>query len=225
MKLLLTIALAVCTMGATAQSKFEKKPFSKENAFIGGNVTIPLQALIQGQKNVVISLNPHYGYSVKPWLDLAGVLNIQTAKFDNTQANYTNILNTGAVTKLSMVGIGAFARAYLLDVVFLHIQPELNLISKRETKYSFNASTFQVTQTELPKASNLQPSFLVGAGYKQGFRGGSTFGYVSVLYDVFTKNSPYSNAVVQTITGSNQTTPIIFRVGTNIKLEDLKRRR
>lgn len=227
-KLLFCIAILGTTLLSFGQDK-TKKLFTKENAFVGGNFTIPILQLLQGDNgggggNFMIGANPHFGYTLNKNVDVAAVLNIQSNKFDNTQANYTNLLNTGAITKVSMLGVGTFARLYILDFAFIHIQPELNRITKKETKYGFNSSTLQITQTQLAKVSELNTSFLIGAGYKRGFNQGRTFAYASVMYDIFTKNSPYSNAAVQTITGRPNSTPIFVRAGFNMSITDLLNR-
>ena len=118
------VTLTVNAQKVNTNAQTTNKIFKKENAFVGGNVTLPVLALLQGQKDVQISLNPHFGYKINKSVDIAAVLNIQSNKFDNTPDNYNNILNTGAVAKINMLGVGVFARVFPIDFIFFQLQRE-----------------------------------------------------------------------------------------------------
>jgi hypothetical protein len=200
-----------------------KDIFVKENAFIGGNFTLPLIQLLQGgsTQNIMIGANPHFGYTVGENMDVAAVVNIQSNKFEVSEASILNIINNRATAKVSILGVGAFTRLYILDVAYLQIQPEVNRITKKETTY--NISGIQLPTATTVKSSIIKPSFLVGAGYKRGLSKGKTFGYVSIMYDLIANNSPYSNGILS-IANNNKSTPIFLRAGFNLMLSDLKKK-
>jgi hypothetical protein len=225
MKIILLFAFFVASLQLMSQDSPEPtgKIFTKENAFIGGNVTLPLLSILQGSKNVMIGANPHFGYVISKNMDVAAVLNIQKNKFEVSQQSILNLVNNSAISRVSILGLGAFTRLYVLDMAFLQIQPELNYITNKETSFILNTTTLKLVETN-SKNSKVKPSLLVGAGYKRGFNSGKTFGYVSIMYDLISKNSPYSNAVVSTITSSSNSAPVFLRAGLNIMLNDLKRR-
>ncbi len=225
MKIILLLTFFVTSIQLLSQESLERtgKIFTKENAFVGGNVTLPLLSILQGTKNLMIGANPHFGYEISKNMDVAAVLNIQKNKFEVSERSVVTFLTNSAISRVSMIGLGAFTRLYVLDVAFLQIQPELNYITNKETSFIANTTTFRLDESTT-KTSKVKPSFLVGAGYKRGFNRGKTYGYVSIMYDLISKNSPYSNAIVSTITSSTNSAPIFLRAGINIMLSDLKRR-
>jgi hypothetical protein len=169
----------------------------------------------------MLSANPHFGYSVKENVDVAVVLNFQSNKYEVTEQSILNLLNNQSTAKVSMLGFGTFARYYLLDVAFLQIQPEINYVTVKETKYAINGLSIPTGVTS--KNSYLKPSLLVGVGYKRGFNKGKTFGYASILYDVISNKSPYSNGILS-IANNNKSTPILLRAGFNVMLSDLSKK-
>ncbi len=200
-----------------------KNVFSKENAFVGGNFTLPLLQLLQGgnSQNIMIGANPHFGYTVGNNVDVAAVVNIQSNKFEVSENSILNLINNRATAKVSILGLGAFARLNVLDVAYIQIQPEVNRITKKETTYNING--IALPQATIVKSSIIKPSFLIGAGYKRGLATGKTFYYVSIMYDVLSENSPYSNGILS-IANNNKSTPIFLRAGFNVMLSDLKKK-
>lgn len=187
----------------TQQTKETKASIiSKENAFIGGNVTLSFG---QQGSGIIIGANPMYGYTIKKWLDVASVLNIQYNKF---QIDANALLN-GRQRNMFLLGTGISTRVYPLNFVFLQVQPEINFISIKEKPIPFLGATGPTITT-----NKLVPSILVGGGYKQGFNGGRTFSYVSLLFDVAgNSNSPYKDIFGNIVP--------IFRIGMNFSLADL----
>jgi hypothetical protein len=220
-----TIIVFFIVQASFAQdAKLNANPiFVKENAFVGGNFTLPLLQLLQGgnTQNIMISANPHFGYTVGKNMDVAAVVNIQSNKFEVSETNILNLINNRATAKVSILGVGAFTRLYVLDVAYIQIQPEVNRITKKETTYNLNG--FELPTATTVKSSIIKPSFLVGAGYKRGFTQGKTFAYVSIMYDLIANNSPYSNGIL-TIANNNKSTPIFLRAGFNLMLSDLKKK-
>jgi hypothetical protein len=213
------VLFLLIALQSTAQTK-TKKLFQRESAFIGGNVTLPLFGLLQGQNDLMIGANPHFGYSITDNVDVAAVLNLQKNKYEISENSILNLINNKATAKVSMIGLGTFTRFYILDIAFLQLQPEVNYITINETKYIING--FNLPTTTTTKTNKIKPSLLIGAGYKRGFNRGKTFFYATILYDLITKNSPYSNGVASALTGS-QSVPFLLRAGFNVMLKDLKR--
>jgi hypothetical protein len=227
MKKIYFLSIVLCTIvnASVAQNANvnTKNIFVKENAFAGGNFTLPILQLLQGgnTQNMMLGANPHFGYTVSKNVDVAAVLNFQANKFEVSEASLLNIINNRATAKVSMLGVGVFTRLYVLDVAFLQIQPEINRITKTETTYNLNG--FELPQATTVKSSIIKPSFLIGAGYKRGLTTAKTFYYASIMYDVLAKNSPYSNGILA-IANNNKSTPIFLRAGFNVMLSDLKKK-
>jgi hypothetical protein len=202
------LAAFLLIIGAvSAQNKEQsgnKSPFLKENAFIGGNITLSVGG---GNSGLVLGANPMYGYFIRDNWDVAGVFNIQYNRF---VLDATALLN-GQETKSFLTGFGVSTRFYPIDEIFVQLQPELNYISRKTQSLSIPIIG-QVTTRASSKATFIAPSVLVGGGYKQGFNRGKTFSYLSVLFDVAGhRNSPYKNGITGTILP-------IFRAGINFFL-------
>ncbi len=214
--------LALIITQTNAQSKAPEigKILSKENAIVGGNVTLPLASILQGQKDISLGANPYFGYEVSKNVDVAVVLNLQKNKYEITQTSILNLINNQSTTKVSMLGVGAFTKLYILDLAFLQFQPEINYVTINETTYTLNGINLPIASNS--KKSIVKPSFLVGAGYKRNFNKGKTYYYASLLYDLMGEKSPYSNGIAS-IVNNNKTTPIVLRAGVNFKLSDFKK--
>jgi hypothetical protein len=208
-KLSLLVLLALSLQSLQAQEKEKKSPFNKENAFVGGNVSLSLGQQASG---LLIGAHPMYGYTLGKNVDVAAVLNIQYSSFKFDPLALIN----GNNVKSFLVGTGVSGRFYPIDFVFLQVQPEINFVSVTQ-KPLVLPFIGPVTERATTRSSSLVPSVLVGGGYKRGFNKGRTFTYLSVLFDVAGgKKSPYKDVFGNTLP--------IFRAGINWSLADLKKR-
>jgi hypothetical protein len=196
---------AIAAMAQNEQ-KPPPNPFIKDNAFIGGNITLSVGG---GNSGLVLGANPMFGYFIRDKWDVAGVFNIQYSRFN---LDATALLN-GQESKSFLVGAGVSTRLYPIDEIFIQVQPELNYISRTTQSISLPIIG-AINTTGKTKSTGIVPSVLIGGGYKQGFNRGKTFSYISVLFDVAGhRNSPYKNGITGSILP-------IFRAGINIFLAD-----
>lgn len=167
--------------------------FKKQNLFTGGNLNLAF-----GNQVTVLGINPHFGYSINKFVDVA-----VTAGYSYTSQRDFAVF--GDKVRQSVYGPGAFVRLYPVKFLFAQAQYEYNLIRMRYVpapnsgylpdKFKLNAS-----------------SLLVGGGYCSGREAvGDSFFYLSVLWDVAkAENSPYLDNLRRAV-------PII-RAGYNIAL-------
>jgi hypothetical protein len=220
MKIILLLGFFVASMSSFAQDNPEPsgKIFTKENAFVGGSVSLSFGSQGSGFS---IGANPFFGYTIKKWFDAAGVVNFQ---YNNTRVDPNNIISlaTGYKTNSTLVGLGLQTRIYPFEFGYLQIQPELNYIANKYTPLSLPIIG-QVVSGTTTKTNYVQPSLLVGGGYKRGFTRGRSFAYVSILFDIINSDkSPYR--FVNSFTNTNTILPI-YRVGVNFSLDDMGRNR
>jgi hypothetical protein len=195
-----------------------KVSLSKENAFVGGSLSLSFG---QQGSGFFIGTNPYFGYTLKKWIDMAAVLNFQ---YSNTKLdpNTVSALFTGYKTNSTLVGLGLMTRIYPIDYVFLQLQPEVNYIHRKETPLSLPFIGQLVSGPSVTK-NITQPSFLIGAGYKRGFTRGRSFAYISILLDAInSKNSPYR--LYNPYTATSTVLPV-YRAGINISLADAGKKR
>jgi hypothetical protein len=163
------------------------KGFKKENLYIGGSLGL---GFASGQFS--IGANPEVGYSVRQWLDLGLMVNLNYSSYNGNYYNLpynTHVFNYGA---------GVYARAYPLKFLFVQLQPEENWTSYSYSNNAQNSKTINAL------------SLIGGIGYSQREIGRS--GYYIMLGLDFLRNtgSPYLDI-------TNSPIPII-RAGFNFYL-------
>ena len=175
------------------ESEEKKGGFKKENLFTGGSLTA---SFFNGTTSLGIS--PYFGYSINRFVDVAVSVNV----------NYTSqrdYYEYGDKIRQTVYGPGAFVRLYPVRFIFAQAQYEHNFIKYR---YVPADNVNYLTSSQKVDAN----SFLIGGGYTSGREGkGSTFYYVSILWDISRlPESPY-------VDGLQRPFPII-RAGYNIAL-------
>lgn len=194
MKKLLPILFLSCNLCAFSQDEEEEIPkgYDPTNFFTGGSLSINLG----GYNNTfLIGLNPHFGYTLAKWIDIATIVNFQySSARDNFNNRYRN----------TTYGAGLFTRIYPVRFLFLQAQPEYNFIKLKFIPFAGSSLK-----------DNLKvPSVLVGAGYISSRSDKNTFTYLSVLVDVLKDvNSPY-------VDGYGRLIPVVrfgFNIGLNRK--------
>jgi hypothetical protein len=158
--------------------------FNRQSLFVGGTIGV-------GASNYSFNAGatPEIGYTVKKWLDLGALVNIN---YYSERPDPTNFYNYNTRTRSFNYGVGAFARAYPINFLFVQVEPEVNFLSTNYKDYN----------TAPPSNYSIQataPSLLVGAGYCQRIAGQSNF-YIAVMFDALdSKYSPYRDAYTNTI--------------------------
>lgn len=170
--------------------------FNKQSFFAGGTIGF-------GATNISFSAGatPEVGFTVKPWLDVGGLVNIN---YYSERADPTYTYNADIRTHSFNYGIGGFARAYPLPFLFFQAEPQLNFLTTSYVDYSTGVPTsFSVQATA--------PSLLLGVGYAQRIAGRSNF-YLAIMFDVLDNPySPYVDAY------SHQVIPV-FQAGFDFNL-------
>lgn len=200
-KSFLILAVAFCFInGLTAQvvtkeenEEEEKKGgFKKENLFTGGTV-----ALGFSNGSFSFGLGPYFGYSINKYVDVA-------ASLGYNYVSQRDAFEFDDKLRQSIISPGAFVRLYPVKFLFAHAQYDINFI---KLKYIPASGSNSPSSKQTANVS----SFLVGPGFANGRRDGSSFSYISLLFDVLKKpNSPYTDQ-------NGRITPI-FRAGYNIAL-------
>lgn len=169
-----------------------RKTFKKENLFTGGSVNA---SFFNGTTS--FGINPHFGYSINKFVDVALSMNVSYISQRDNQFN-------GDKLRQNVLGPGAFVRIFPVKFLFAQAQYEHSFI---RYKYIYPSGSAQPSEKQRFEANSL----LVGAGYTNGREGGNNFYYVSVLFDVLRQpNSPYTD-------NNNRVIPV-FKVGYNIGL-------
>jgi hypothetical protein len=201
MRSIILIALLLFFLESTAQvadyGNDASEPadgfFKKEKLFTGGSFTFSFL-----NNGIAFGVNPHLGYSVTPWLDLALSINFN-------HIGQRDIQLPGDKIRDMIVAPGAFIRLFPVNFLFAQAQFEHNWITQRYVYPS--GSPFPEDKTKLKAAS-----FLVGLGYSGNRRPGqNSYFYFTVMYDILEDpSSPYVN-------NGGRAFPI-FRAGVNIAL-------
>ena len=181
----------------------EKRGFKKENLFAGGSITVTFF-----NNQTILGANPFIGYKLTDWAD-AGI----AANFVYTGARH--YLEFDDRVRQTVYGPGVFARLYPVRFLFVQGQFEHNFV---RLKYKPGPNPSFQAYDKTTSANSL----LVGGGIAQGReKGGTTFYYISILFDVLKNiNSPYVNVQYDPNVPGRQSievTPII-RAGINIGL-------
>lgn len=200
-KILISCALSLLTLGIFAQEKEENEEKFSDRLFTGGSVTVSFF-----NQQTILGANPMLGYMLTDWLDAGLVFNFIYSGARDYQYYDDKIRQT-------IKGPGVFTRVYPFPIIFVQGQLEHNFIKQ---KYVFpGGSPTNIYRDDVT-------SLLVGAGLAQGrFKGGTTFYYISVLFDVLkNENSPYTRVSVNPNNPSQQRVDMvpIIRAGFNIGL-------
>lgn len=181
---------SILSLSVSAQDGESSPSFFKaDKCFTGGTVSLSF-----GNNFTVMGLNPHLGYSILPFVDVALSVNF----------NYTSqrdILVQRDRVRQIVFAPGAFLRVFPLKSVFAQAQYEQSFIR--------NKYISPIVPTEIVKYQ--ARSFLVGGGYAGGREPGQLFYYICVLWDVYGDPlSPY-------IDNAGRSIPI-YKGGLNIPL-------
>lgn len=198
-KMILPVLFALCLHTAQAQDedKDSDKPskpfFSKKKAIIGGGMNLSFFS-----SGSALGLNPHIGYSLTNWLDVA-------ATFNWNYISQRDYVYPGDKIRQSTYAPGAFVRLYPVDFLFAHAQFEHSFIRQKYISPASFSAPDEITKF----GAN---SLLLGLGYCSGRENGeNTFYYFSLLFDVLEDpKSPY-------VDGYGRAYPIV-RAGLNFRL-------
>jgi hypothetical protein len=169
-----------------------QKTFKKENLFTGGSLNASFY-----NGTTYLGINPHFGYSINKYVDVALSMNVSYISQRDNQYN-------GDKLRQNILGPGAFVRIFPVKFLFAQAQYEHSFI---RYKYIYPSGTNLPSEKQRFEANSL----LLGAGYTNGREGGNSYYYVSVLFDVLKQpNSPYTDSY-------NRVIPV-FKVGYNIGL-------
>lgn len=203
-KLVLFLAAVMLTSSAAmAQDDEREGGFKKENLFTGGSVTV---SFFNGQ--TILGANPMFGYKLNDYIDAGIAINFVS----NTMRDYYAYDDK---IKQTVWGPGVFTRVYPIPFLFLQAQVEQNFSSYKYTPAPGSSMSAQKDNTDAT-------SLLLGGGFASGRqKGGTSFFYISLLFDVLKdRDSPYVN-VSYNPSDPNQSrvdvVPII-RAGVNIGL-------
>lgn len=163
-----------------------QRGFDKHKLFLGGNLGLSFGNI------TYLNLSPAVGYRFSP-LFAAGVqLNGQYESIRYLD-QYNSLYQKD---RYGLVGAGLFGRVYPVPQIFIHLQPEMNMI--------FGKSRFYDGSPDLKFTEHI-PSVLGGLGYSQQTGGNSAI-TIMILYDLLQrKDSPYGNKP-------------IFRIGADLGL-------
>jgi hypothetical protein len=197
MKRLLVVIVLI--MGAhLANAQFYKTdtsrkppPVKKQGGFDGSRLMIggSLGAVIGDYTNINIS--PMIGYRFSDYIAAGVTVNAQYGS--ERYRNYNDI--TTQRNQYTIFGGGVYGRVYPIPMIFVHIQPEYNMITQKVTLYGDPKSSY--------KSSYGVASLLIGGGYSQPVSDRAAIS-IMMLYDIIQdRNSPYQNRP-------------IFRGGVNI---------
>ncbi|MET7001250.1 hypothetical protein [Chitinophaga defluvii] len=151
--------------------------FDRSRLMVGGSVG----AVIGDYTN--INLSPMIGYRFSDYFAAGVTIN---AQYGSERFRTINNLTTQR-NQYTIFGGGLYGRVYPIQELFIHVQPEYNLITQKVTLYD-PKSTY--------KSSYGTPSLLIGGGYSQPVSDRAAISLM-VLYDILQdKNSPYQNRPV-----------------------------
>jgi hypothetical protein len=172
-----------------------------DGLFTGGSVTVSFF-----NQQTILGATPMFGHTLTSWADAGVVFNFMYSGARDYQFYDDKIRQT-------IMGPGVFTRVYPIPIIFVQAQFEHNFIKQ---KYIYPGGS--PTETYKEDVSSL----LVGAGLAQGrFKGGTTFYYISLLFDVLkNENSPYTRVSINPNDPTQQRVDMVpvIRAGFNIGL-------
>ncbi len=189
-KYLLLILAVSFILQSFAQEKTDG--FDINKMFVGGSVVLGYGGYNNGTRTT-LGGNPELGYTIFKNVDAGFCGNYIYSGSSWNEGGYT------IKQRVTLSGLGVFARIHVSDGFFLHFQPEFNTI-----KYKvFNQQTGFVSYDAKEKSS----SFLVGAGW--GTREVGNMNFFTLLLIDLQKDlySPYR-------TSTGEISPVI-RTGVN----------
>lgn len=177
-------------MQQSQQEEEEEEVSFKKKLFSGGSVTLSF-----GGSFTMMGLNPHFGYSITDFMDVAVSMNFNYI----SQRDY---YVAGDKARQTVTAPGAFVRLFPLKFLFAQAQYEKNFIRFRYLPATGNSPIEHFSANSL----------LVGGGYAGGReRGSNSYYYVCLLWDVGRdRNSPYVDYLGRSLP--------VFRAGFNIAL-------
>jgi hypothetical protein len=151
--------------------------FKVENLFIGGSLNLGYSGL-----DFNVGGSPEVGYSLKKWLDVGFLVNLD---YSSEMADPNYYYNPDTRQRSFTYGVGTFARLYPVRFLFFQVEPEYNWTHLSATDMA----------TDVSATANLQAaSLLLGIGYSQRIRGRSNF-YIALMFDALSNyGSPYRDA-------------------------------
>jgi hypothetical protein len=182
------------------EERQEEKKFS-DGLFTGGSVTVSFF-----NQQTLLGANPMLGHMFCDWAD-GGIV------FNYIYSGARDWYYYDDKIRQTIMGPGVFTRVYPVPIIFIQAQFEHNFIRQR---YVYPGGSPEEINKE--DASSL----LLGAGLAQGrFKGGTTFYYISILFDVLKNQySPYTRVSVNPNNPSQQRVDMVpvIRAGFNIGL-------
>lgn len=155
-----------------------RKGFDRSRLVLGGS----LGFVIGDYTNV--NLSPLVGYRFNDFFAAGVNVNAQYGSW--RQRDGSN--RTAQRNKYTIFGGGVWARAYPFQQFFIHVQPEYNWVSQKNTYYSDPKRTESLNYGV--------PSLLIGGGYSQPVGGRAAIS-IMLLYDVLQDDrSPYQNGLI-----------------------------
>lgn len=169
------------------------EPVDMNRLFIGGSATVGFYS-----GGTVLGANPIVGYKLNDYIDAGALINFRYVGESYSGYKYRNYV----------YGPGVFARVYPVPFLFAQAQLEQNFTTEKQI---YGGASVRNTVNA--------PSLLLGGGYATGrIKGGTSFFYVSILFDVLkNSNSPY-------VSSGGTIVPTI-NAGINIGLSTQRRER
>ena len=194
MKFFFAILVLFCLGGTSIAQNEENRTdfFDKRKLFVGGNVNMGF-----GDNFTVLGGEPHIGYSLTNFLDLA-------LNFNYTYMSQRDYSVVGDKLRSSIIAPGAFMRVFPVKFIFAQAQVEHSFMRNK-----YLPAIGSSYQRELLKSES--NSILVGGGLASGREPQEGFFYFSILWDIGNNpRSPY-------VDNLNRSVPQ-FRGGVSIPL-------
>ncbi|HZF63921.1 MAG TPA: hypothetical protein VEZ55_05540 [Chitinophagaceae bacterium] len=154
----------------------EKKGFSRDKLFVGGNFGLSFGTY------TLINVSPQIGYRFNKHFAAGTGVNLQYVSLKERFSNG----NLFRKSSQGVVGLNMFGRVYPIQHFMLQVQPEANYVFGKEIYYDSNP------RQEYTMDAQIVPSLLLGGGLVLPAGRGATI--ISLFYDVLqNENSPYSN--------------------------------
>ncbi|ATL47337.1 hypothetical protein COR50_09225 [Chitinophaga caeni] len=182
MKRLLTLAIILLLATQVSKAQYyktdtvQRKGFDKSRLIVGGMLGLGFGDYTN------INISPMVGYRFSQWISAGINVNFQYASSKTRDWGTNNVLDK---YKYTVYGGGVWGRVHPFEFLYIHVQPEYNAISEKQTVYTNPRQVFT--------ANYGAPSLLVGGGYMQAI-GGNSYFTIGLLYDVLQDaNSPYGS--------------------------------